>query len=129
MYIQRMKTKRTKADEPLVVGESPGVEPPVDLSAMVRTQIYLTPAEHRFLMSEASRTGETMAGMIRSYIDEKMKLPDDVWTNNPLFEPTPEDPTFEGHEDASLNLDHYVYGAPKRYEKVRGKWVLIRRAK
>ena len=26
-----------------------------------------------------------MAAVIRSFIDEKMEIPEDAWTNNPMF--------------------------------------------
>src|SRR5688500_12006031 len=90
--------------------------------AMVRTQIYLTRAEHDFLQSEAARRNEPMSAVLRSIIDEKMTIPEDAWTNNPLLEPTVHDPDFEGHEDASLNHEHYAYGGPKKYGKKGGKW-------
>ncbi len=64
-----------------------------------------------------------MAAVIRDYIDEKMELPEEAWTNNPMLRAVPPDPTFEGHEDGALNHDHYVYGTPKRYMKRGGKWV------
>ena len=93
---------------------------------MVRTQIYISTRQQEFLQRQAQREGETMAGMIRRYVDEKMLVPTDAWENNPLLEPTPDDPANDLPEDASINLDHYAYGAPKRYEKVDGKWVPTR---
>jgi hypothetical protein len=90
---------------------------------MVRTQIYLTRTEHSFLQREAGRLGKPMAGVIREYVDEKMKLPDDAWANNPLLRMPPDDPDWEGHEDAGINHDHYIYGCPKKYVKKNGKWV------
>jgi hypothetical protein len=96
---------------------------------MVRTQIYLSVRQQEFLQREANREGETMAAVIRRFIDEKMTVPDDVWKNNPLLEPTPNDPANDLPEDASINLDHYAYGAPKQYQKTRGKWVPIRAGK
>jgi hypothetical protein len=92
---------------------------------MVRTQIYLTQAEHQFLQSESARRGAPMAAVIRGFIDEKMRIPYDAWTNNPMLEPTVDDPNFEGHEDAALNHDYYAYGGQKKYHKVKGKWVAI----
>jgi hypothetical protein len=104
--------------------------PPVATATMLRTQVYLTEQEHRFLQSESTKTGETMAALIRRFIDERMQIPADAWTNNPLLEPTVDDPDAQHlPEDGSINLDHYVYGSPKRYRKVRGKWVPIQRAK
>jgi len=96
--------------------------------AMVRTQIYLTRAEHDFLQSEATRRNQPMSAVLRSIIDEKMTIPEDAWTNNPMLEPTVHDPDFEGHEDGALNHDYYAYGGQKKYHKVKGKWVPINSA-
>jgi hypothetical protein len=121
-----MKTKRQKP-EPMTLRETaaPYGSTVEDAKAMVRTQIYLTRAEHDFLQSEATRREEPMAAVIRGFIDEKMEIPEDAWTNNPLLQPTVDDPDFEGREDGSLNHDHYAYGGPKQYEKIDGKWVLL----
>jgi hypothetical protein len=123
MYNTGMRTK--KKTESLELKEA--IAPyQIDLETpMVRTQIYLTRAEHTFLQREAERQEQPMSAVIRSIIDEKMTLPDEVWTKNPLLEPTSLDPEYEGHEDSSLNHDHYAYGAPKKYGKKGGKWVLL----
>jgi hypothetical protein len=93
---------------------------------MVRTQIYLTREEVRFLQHEARQERKSMAEVIRGMVDEKMRIPEEAWINNPMLEPTPKDSGSKGREDASLNHDHYAYGAPKKYKKVGGKWVLKR---
>jgi hypothetical protein len=90
---------------------------------MIRTQIYLNKHEYDFIQREASRRDEPMAAVIREFIDEKMEIPEDAWTNNPMLEPTPHDPAFVGHEDSGINHDHYLYGTPKNVIKVKGKWV------
>jgi hypothetical protein len=118
MYIWSMK-----AGKNIKLSESPAEYKADPAPDMVRTQIYLTRQEHGFLTAEARRKDQPMAAIIRGYIDEKMKLPDDAWVNNPLLQPAPVDPDWEGHEDGGLNHDHYVYGTPKRYQKVKGKWV------
>jgi hypothetical protein len=117
-----MKKNTQTAEDPLVLRDK--AEPYRVEPTMVRTQIYLTRAEHDFLLREGERTGEGMSAVLRGIIDEKMSIPDDAWTNNPMLEPTPNDPDYEGREDASLNHDYYAYGAPKKYKKVRGKWVM-----
>ncbi len=110
---------------PDVLREVPGPTIGGDESmGMVRTQIYLTRAEHGFIAAEAARRGEPMAAVIRSYIDDKMRLPDSAWAANPMLEPTPTDAGLELPEDAAINHDHYLYGAPKKYVKKRGQWVL-----
>jgi hypothetical protein len=90
---------------------------------MIRTQIYLSRSEHDFVQAEAARRSEPMAAVIRGFIEEKMEVPEDAWTNNPMLQPTPEDPTWVGHEDGAINHDHYIYGTPKRYMKRNGEWV------
>jgi hypothetical protein len=89
---------------------------------MIRTQIYLSRTEHDFVQAEASRLGQPMAAVIRNFIDEKMEIPDDVWTNNPMLD-QPADPEFVGPEDGAINHDHYLYGGPKKWIKQRGEWI------
>jgi hypothetical protein len=90
---------------------------------MIRTQIYLSKEEHDFVAAEARRRDEPMAAVIRGLIDAKMEMPEDAWTNNPMLKPWPNDPEWKGHEDAGINHDHYIYGCPKSWIKVKGKWV------
>jgi len=94
----------------------------VDEQPMIRTQIYLSSIEHEFVLDEASRQGKPMAAVIRAFIDEKMEIPEDAWTNNSLLDP-PADPKFMGPEDGVINHDHYIYGGPKKWMKRRGQWV------
>lgn len=95
----------------------------LQLGAMIRTQIYLSKREHEFIQAEAKRRDEPMAAVIRSFIDEQMEIPEEAWTNNPMLEPTVHDPDWKGHEDAGINHDHYVNGCPRKWIKVKGKWV------
>jgi hypothetical protein len=101
--------------------KEPGVA--VEESPMVRTQIYLNKSEYDFVQREATRRDEPMAAVIRSFIDEKMEIPEDAWTNNPMLEPTVHDPNWKGHEDGGINHDHYIYGCPKKWIKIKGKYV------
>ena len=104
--------------ETVLAADEPAAKEP-----MVRTQIYLRQSEYNFCQAEAKRREEPMAAVIRSFIDEKMEIPEEAWTNNPLLRPTPVDPSYEGHEDDSINHDHYIYGSPKKWIKVDGEWV------
>jgi len=90
---------------------------------MVRTQIYLSRAEHEFVQREAGRRNLPMAAVIRQFIDDKMEAPDNAWTNNPMLAPSAEDPSWEGREDAAINHDNYIYGTPRKFVKRAGKWV------
>jgi hypothetical protein len=127
MYHPEMKNKKypEAKPQPLVMHDRGSVQE-ISSEAMVRTQVYLTRAEHNYLLREAARRDEGMSAVLRGIIDEKMTLPEDAWTNNPMLEPTPLDPDYEGHEDGSLNHDHYAYGGPKKYKKVQGKWIMKR---
>lgn len=91
--------------------------------AMVRTQIYLSRSEHEFVRAEARRRDEPMASVIRSFIDEKMTLSEEDWAANPLLQPPVEDPAYVARPDGAVNHDHYISGGPKKYKKIRGKWV------
>jgi hypothetical protein len=118
------RTRKPKQPAPDALKEA--IAPYTVAPAMIRTQIYLTRAEHDFLQSEANRRNQPMSAVLRSIIDEKMTIPEDAWTNNPMLEPTVHDPDFVGREDGALNHDYYAYGGSKKYKKVRGEWVLKR---
>jgi|GEM_PF-652773 hypothetical protein len=113
--------RAAKADEPAILREA-ALAYEVDDPPMVRTQIYLSKPEHQFVQNESDRQGRPMAAIIRAFIDEKMEIPDNAWTNNPLIAP-PADPSFIGPEDGVINDDHYIYGGPKKWMKRNGKWV------
>lgn len=91
---------------------------------MLRTQIYLSRAEYDFLQTEAKRRDAAMAVVIRSFIDEKMAVPDEAWSSNPLLQLPVDDPDYLHREDGAVNHDHYVSGGPKKYKKVGKQWKL-----
>lgn len=123
-----MKTKKYLEIKPQALELNDRAEPfsesPAS-EAMVRTQIYLTRAEQEFLAREASRRGQALSAVLRGIIDEKMAVPEEAWQNNPMLEPTPDVAGWEGHQDGTLNHDHYIYGGPKKYAKKGGEWVLL----
>ncbi len=127
LYIQRMKrgskypAVHSEASE---LKDGPAMAAPVESAAMIRTQIYLSRSEYDFVQAEAAQRQEPMAAVIRSYIDEKMQLPEAAWAENPMLKPTPRDARLELPEDAAINHDHYLYGTPRKYIKARGKWVM-----
>lgn len=122
-----MKAKRYPQHSAKILELNDKSEPAAEsgLEAMVRTQVYLTRSEHEYLSREAARKGEGLSTVLRSIIEEKMKIPEEAWTNNPMLEPTPDVPGWQGHEDGALNHDHYAYGGPKKYEKINGQWALL----
>jgi hypothetical protein len=127
MYIRRMKKRVTyrapKTSEPLVLNDAIApLEVEAQPLAMVRTQVYLTRQQYDFLQAEGTRRSEPMAAVLRSFVDEKMAIPEEAWENNPLLAP-PADPSFKGPEDGAINHDHYIYGCPKKWIKQNGQWV------
>lgn len=119
-----MKTKYTvKKAKPQFLKEAALAYEPDETEPMVRTQIYLSRREHDFVSQEAGRLGQPMAAVIRLFIDEKMDVPEDVWSNNPLLDPPVNDPNWKTRPDGALNHDHYIYGAPKKFVERKGRWV------
>lgn len=117
-------SKNPEANEPQTLREAvPPFGTKEEVEPMVRTQIYLSKAEHEFVQSESARRDEPMAAVIRAFIEEKMIIPDHVWQQNPLLDPPADDPAFAGHEDGGINHDHFVSGSPKKYKKANGKWI------
>jgi hypothetical protein len=127
MYVWRMKRqKKTRypAQKGPAIGLKRGaVADEIVEAPMIRTQIYLNKEEHEFVRREASRRDEPMAAVIRRFIDEKMKIPEDAWTNNPMLKSWPSDPDSDSPPDAAINHDHYLYGCPKKWIKVNGQYV------
>jgi hypothetical protein len=125
MYIGRMKRTRYKVtpQESAILKEQAAVSAPGGTEPMVRTQIYLSRAEHDFVQAEAARRNEPMASVIRRFIDEHMGVSDAVWNDNPLLQPPVHDPDYVHPPDGVVNHDHYIYGGPKTHKKVKGKWV------
>src|SRR5436190_23093140 len=78
IYTSRRHDADMKAEKPMMLREVMD-EYGAGAEAMVRTQVYLSRAEHDFLLSESGRRGITMAGLIRSIVDEKMAVPDKFW--------------------------------------------------
>jgi hypothetical protein len=119
---QRTSKSRSRTAGKMVLKES-SVAYQVKEASMIRTQIYLSKPEHDFIQHEAARQGQPMAAVIRSFIDEKMEVPEEVWTDNPLLRASVADPAWSGHDDGALNHDHYIYGTPKQWMQRDGKWV------
>lgn len=119
--MKRQTKYEPTVSEPMILKDALALPP--DPPAMVRTQIYLSRVEYEFVQAQATHRGEPMAAVIRSLIDEKMQLPADVWTSNPMLRPTPIDPDWDAPADAAINHDHYLSGCPKNWVKVKGSWV------
>lgn len=85
---------------------------------MVRTQVYLPRAIYNKLQERAQKREMTLALQIRAaledYLDRVESEDDDgiLHADDPIFKMIG---MFESDaDDASVNHDHYLYGAPKR---------------
>ena len=79
MYIRRM----SDSNKAVVLKEE--TSEMVVKKPMIRTQIYLRQSEYDYCQSEAKRRDVPMAAVIRSFISEKMEVPDEMWSDNPLL--------------------------------------------
>ena len=82
---------------------------------MIRTQLYLPEDEHKTLLTLARERNESMAEIIRRFIKSglrKEKSIDRTGTNVMLAISGLK--LKGGPKDLSTNLDHYLYGGPKR---------------
>jgi hypothetical protein len=116
---------KQSAPKPYELKEAAVTSLSADAESMVRTQIYLSRAEHDFVRAEAERRNEPMASVIRGFIDERMGVTDAIWHSNPLLQPPVDDPDYVHRPDGVVNHDHYIYGGPKKHKKVKGKWVAL----
>ncbi|MSP63615.1 MAG: hypothetical protein EXR72_25380 [Myxococcales bacterium] len=85
------------------------------MAPMVRKQIYLTPDQDRRLRQAAVRQRRAEAEIVREALDRQ--IPDDGAGKSDLAR----DPLWgivglgkSGKGDLSRNVDHYLYGAPRK---------------
>ena len=92
---------------------------------MTRTQIYLPKSQLDALRTRAHKGGTTVSDVVRRIIDMELSLSK---RENEIA--TPGESLLEaarrisklgkpGPKDLSMNLDHYLYGTPKRYKNIR----------
>jgi hypothetical protein len=84
------------------------------MARMVRKQIYLTRAQERRLKQEAARQRRAEAEIIREALDRGLG-------QEPATGGVARDPFWDiiglargGRGDLSENVDHYLYGAPRK---------------
>jgi len=85
---------------------------------MIRTQIYIDEQTHRELLRLAAATKEPMAKIARDMLREGVKKHKDVDTSGIKVLQAIAKMGITGGDDPNLseNIDHYLYGAPKRHE-------------
>lgn len=84
---------------------------------MIRTQIYIPEDAHRKLSRLAEQKAQPMAEIVRDFIEEglqKTQASDNSGRKTLLS--IAQMRLKGGDIDLSLNIDHYLYGAPKHEE-------------
>ncbi|MDO8498044.1 MAG: ribbon-helix-helix protein, CopG family [bacterium] len=82
---------------------------------MVRTQIYLPEEQYRELIQIARRQDKPMAEIIRTYIKIGLKKEETVdKSGREIMKALSTLKIKGGPRDLSTNLDHYLYGGPKK---------------
>ena len=82
---------------------------------MIRTQVYFDNAIHKKLLSLAKLHKKTMAQIVRESVEEKVKYLEKKETSGISFiQSLIDNAVTGGPKDLSINIDHYLYGAPKK---------------
>ena len=84
---------------------------------MIRTQIYIPEDEHRELITIASQKKQPMAVVIRFFIKKGLKEEKTIDRSGKVaLKKLLDIGATKGPTDLSTNLDHYLYGTPKKHE-------------
>jgi predicted DNA-binding protein len=84
---------------------------------MIRTQIYLPEETHKELTSLAEVKRQPMAQIVRDFIEDGVKRVKEIDnTGITAIENLLKIKATGGPKDLSTNLDHYLYGGPKKKE-------------
>jgi len=82
---------------------------------MIRTQIYLPNEMHSQLQQIAQAKSTSMAQITRKFIEKGLKTSKDIDTSGKTVMRKLLNMNIKGGpKDLSTNLDHYLYGGPKK---------------
>ncbi len=82
---------------------------------MIRTQIYLSEEAHKKLNQLAMIRREPMAKILRELVDAKLEQERQINTSgNATLRALAQLKLVGGPADVSTNIDHYLYGAPRK---------------
>ncbi len=85
-------------------------------SIMIRTQIYLPDDLHSQLIQLARAKSTSMAEVTRNFIEKGLKTSRNIDTSGKtVMRKIANMNIKKGPKDLSYNLDHYLYGAPKKH--------------
>lgn len=85
---------------------------------MIRTQVYFDEKTHKQLISLAKLQKKSMAQLVRESVEEKVKeIEKKDMTGVAVLQSLIDNAITGGPKDLSTNIDHYLYGAPKKKVK------------
>lgn len=85
---------------------------------MIRTQIYLDPKTHKRLLNLAKTKKTSMAQIVRESVEEKIEKEEKKDTSGiEVMLRLANIRAKGGPKDLSTNIDHYLYGFPKKKVK------------
>lgn len=82
---------------------------------MTRTQILLEAWQHRFLAGLARKSGMSVSGLIRAWVEEKATASKVGRHDDPIFKIV--GMAAGGASDVSENVDAYLYGSKSRRKR------------
>jgi hypothetical protein len=87
------------------------------VAKLVRKQVYLTIEQQNWLSRTAARERRPEAEIIREALDARarpQRAPRADFARDPLWRIVGIGPSAGGKGDVSENVDHYLYGAPRK---------------
>lgn len=82
---------------------------------MIRTQIYIPSDIHSQLLQLAKARSTSMAEITREFIENGLKISNHIDTSGKtVMRKLLNMNITGGPKDLSINLDHYLYGGPKK---------------
>ena len=82
---------------------------------MIRTQIYIPEAIHSQLIQLAKAKSSSMAEITRKFIENGLKESKNIdRSGKSVMRAIANMNIKKGPKDLSANIDHYLYGAPKK---------------
>jgi hypothetical protein len=84
------------------------------MTELYRTQVLLTPSQHRYLKGRAEREGSSLSALVRGLIETEMESRRQAVQDDPFWEIV--GMVAGGDPDAGIEHDHYIYGTPRKSE-------------
>ncbi len=85
---------------------------------MIRTQVYFDEKTHKQLLRLAKLHNKSMAQLVRESVEEKVKSIEEKDTSGfAVLQSLIDNAVIGGPQDLSTNIDHYLYGGPKKKVK------------